>query len=89
MRPADAGLPTYAVDAIRGGSAEENATALRQLLDGAPGAYRDTVLFNVAAALIVADKVTSLTDGVALAAASIDSGRAAAALDALVALSNH
>jgi anthranilate phosphoribosyltransferase len=89
VRPADAGLPTYAVDAIRGGSAEENATALRQLLDGAPGAYRDTVLFNVAAALIVADKVTSLTDGVALAAASIDSGRAAAALDALVALSNH
>ena len=47
------------------------------------------MLFNVAAALIVADKVTSLTDGVALAAASIDSGRAAAALDALVALSNH
>lgn len=84
--PEDAGLPHYPASAIKGGTAEENAVALRALLDGASGAYRDTVLLNVAAALIVADKVDDLKDGVTMAADAIDSGRARVALDKLVAL---
>ena len=86
--PDDAGLPHYAPEAVRGGSAEDNAQALRALLNGAAGAYRDTVLLNVAAALIIADRVPTLKDGVTLAADAIDSGRALAALDRLVARSN-
>lgn len=88
VQPDDAGLPHYAPEAVRGGSAEDNAQALRALLNGAAGAYRDTVLLNVAAALIIADRVPTLKDGVTLAADAIDSGRALAALDRLVALSN-
>ena len=76
------------VEAVRGGSAEDNAVALRALLDGAAGAYRDTVLLNVAAALFIAERAPTLKDGVTLAADSIDSGRARAALDRLVARSN-
>lgn len=88
VMPDDAGLPHYAPEAVRGGSAEDNAQALRALLNGAAGAYRDTVLLNVAAALIIADRVPTLKDGVTLAADAIDSGRALAALDRLVARSN-
>lgn len=88
VMPDDAGLPYYAPEAVRGGSAEDNAQALRALLNGAAGAYRDTVLLNVAAALIIADRVPTLKDGVTLAADAIDSGRALAALDRLVARSN-
>jgi len=88
VSPDDAGLPHYAADAVRGGSAEDNAQALRALLDGAHGAYRDTVLLNVAATLVLADKAPTLKDGVTLAADAIDSGRARAALDRLVVLSN-
>ena len=88
VTPDDAGLPHHAPEAVRGGSAEDNAQALRALLDGAPGAYRDTVLLNVAAALVIADRVPTLKDGVTLAADAIDSGRARAALDRLIARSN-
>jgi anthranilate phosphoribosyltransferase len=86
--PDDAGLPHYPVTAIRGGSAEDNAAALRDLLDGAPGAYRDTVLFNVAGALVVAGRAPTVKDGVGVAAEAIDSGRARRALERLIALSN-
>lgn len=86
--PDEAGLPLHDAAALRGGSAEDNAQALRALLDGAPGAYRDTVLLNVAAALLLADRVPTLKDGVTLAADSIDSGAARTALDRLVARSN-
>jgi anthranilate phosphoribosyltransferase len=58
------------------------------MVGGETGPYRDIVLFNAAGALIVAGKVTTLTDGVAMAAASIDEGRAAAALDKLVKITN-
>lgn len=84
---ADAGLPTYPVAAITGGDAAHNAAALRALLAGAPGAYRDTVLLNAAAALLVADKAGSLSAGVAQAAAAIESGAAMRVLEALVAAS--
>src|SRR6202789_4174588 len=61
--PEDAGLPRTPIEAIRGGDAAANAAALLALLDGATGAYRDTVLLNAAAALIVAGKVAGLRDG--------------------------
>lgn len=83
IRPEDAGLPYHPFERLVGGSPAENATAFRALLDGATGAYRDAVLLNAAAALLVADRVSSLTDGVAMARQSIDSGAARAKVDAL------
>ncbi|MCM5558782.1 anthranilate phosphoribosyltransferase [Pleomorphomonas sp. JP5] len=88
VTPDDVGLPQHSPEDVRGGSAEDNAQALRALLEGAPGAYRDTVLLNVAAALVIADRVATLKDGVTLAADAIDSGRARAALDRLIARSS-
>ena len=83
LHPDNAGLPLHPFEAIMGGSPAENAVALRALLDGAPGAYRDAVLFNTAAALIVADAATSLTMGVEMARRSIDTGAARACVDTL------
>ena len=83
IRPEDAGLPVHPFAAILGGTPAENGVAFRALLDGAPGAYRDAVLLNAAAALLVAGKVTSLPDGVALARISIDSGAAKHAVTTL------
>jgi len=88
VSPAEAGLPTATIDDLRGGDAEENAAALRALLDGAPGAYRDVVLLNAAAALIVADRAADLHEGAALAASVIDDGRASQALARLVEATN-
>lgn len=76
--PEDAGLPYHPFEAILGGTPAENAQAFRALLDGAKGAYRDAVLLNAAAALVVADHAASLPEGVTLAAAAIDSGAARA-----------
>ncbi|WP_395539549.1 anthranilate phosphoribosyltransferase [Neotabrizicola sp. sgz301269] len=86
VHPEDAGLPAHPFEAIIGGTPEENAAAFCALLDGAPGAYRDAVLLNSAAALVVADKAASLKEGVARAAESIDSGAAKAKVAALIAL---
>ena len=83
VTPEDAGLPRAPVAAIRGGESAVNAAALGALLRGAAGPYRDTVLFNAAAALMVADRVADLRAGVALAASSIDGGGALAALETL------
>lgn len=88
IHPEDAGLPVHPLAAILGGEPAENALAFRALLDGAPSAYRDAVLFNAAAALIVADKVGDLKSGVAMAAESIDSGAAKAKIEALAALTS-
>src|SRR5690606_28366117 len=88
LTPETVGLKRHQKADLRGGDAAFNAAALRRLLDGAPGAYRDTVLMNAGAGLLVAGKVTSIGDGVAMAADAIDSGRAAAVLDRLVATSN-
>jgi len=87
VTPEDAGLPRSTLTALKGGEPAENAAALRALLEGANGAYRDIVLLNAAAALIVADKVAELKEGVALAARAIDSGGAKAVLAKLVAVS--
>ncbi|MFA9231598.1 MAG: anthranilate phosphoribosyltransferase [Microgenomates group bacterium] len=88
LHPEDAGLQVHPFEAIMGGTPAENALAFRALLDGAPGAYRDAVLFNSAAALMVADKATSLRMGVEMARASIDSGAAKAKIAALAKLTN-
>lgn len=88
VAPADAGLPTASLDDLRGADATANAADLRSVLQGRPGAYRDIVLLNAAAALIVAERVTTLPDGVAQAARSIDDGKAMTALDRLVAATN-
>ncbi len=76
ITPEDARLRRCTLDDIRGGDAAENAVALNRLLAGETGAYRDIVLINAAAALIVAGKAPNLKSGVALAAAAIDDGRA-------------
>lgn len=88
ISPQEADLPVYPIAAIKGGDAAHNAGALRKLLEGAQGAYRDTVLLNAGAALLVAGKANTLAEGVKLAAQSIDSGAARQALDRLVAASN-
>jgi anthranilate phosphoribosyltransferase len=88
VTPADAGLPKAKLADLKGGTPAQNAKALREVLAGAKNAYRDVVLFNAAASLIVADKVSDLKEGVAMAAQSIDSGSAASTLNELVAVSN-
>ncbi len=88
IAPEDAGLPTYPFEEIVGGDAAHNAAAFRALLEGAKSAYRDAVLLNTAAALMVADKAPDLKTGVAMAAESIDSGAAKAKVEALAAATN-
>lgn len=83
VTPEQAGLERSGLDAIKGGDAAENAAALLALLDGATGAYRDTVVLNSAAALIVAGRVATLAEGAVLAAQALDGGAARASLDAL------
>ncbi|MBX3476702.1 MAG: anthranilate phosphoribosyltransferase [Brevundimonas sp.] len=88
VTPEDAGLPRADIAVLRGGDADENAAALNALLDGAHGAYRDIVLLNAAAALVVADRAEDLAQGARIAAQVVDDGRARAALDALVVATN-
>ncbi|MCL3883453.1 anthranilate phosphoribosyltransferase [Marivita sp. GX14005] len=87
VHPEDAGLPVHPFRDILGGLPGENAVAFRALLDGAKGAYRDAVLLNAAAALIVADRADDLKTGAEMAAESIDSGAAKARVDALARIS--
>ncbi|MDK3072474.1 anthranilate phosphoribosyltransferase [Sedimentitalea sp. JM2-8] len=83
LHPEDAGLPVHPFEDILGGTPDYNAAAFRALLDGSRSAYRDAVLLNAAAALVVAGSVDDLRDGVAMAAASIDSGAAKDKIDKL------
>ncbi|KQM65104.1 anthranilate phosphoribosyltransferase [Sphingomonas sp. Leaf17] len=83
--PEDAGLSRHPTTDLTGGDAAHNAAALRALLRGGHGAYRDAVLLNAAAALIVADRASSLVDGASLAAEALDSGAADALLDRWIA----
>lgn len=87
IAPEDAGLPRHPLSAIVGGDPAYNAAALRRLLLGETGAYRDAVLFNAAAALIVAGTVQTLPDGVRRATEAIDSHAANALLDRWIAYS--
>ncbi|MDV3250890.1 anthranilate phosphoribosyltransferase [Devosia sp. BK] len=88
ITPEQAGLRRYELKDILGGTPDENAAAIHALFDGASGAYRDIVLLNAAAALIVADKADDLKQGVAIAREAIDSGAAKQTLAKLVAVSN-
>jgi anthranilate phosphoribosyltransferase len=88
VTPEQAGLPRATLADLRGGDPTHNATAMRALLNGAKTAYRDVVVLNAAAAFIVADRAAKLPEGVKLAEAEIDSGRAGQTLDKLIAVSN-
>jgi len=79
--PEDVGMPRATLAALKGGTAEDNACAIRDLLGGTKSAFRDIVLLNSAAALVVAGIASDLRDGVARAAEAIDTGRAASALE--------
>lgn len=89
MHPEDAGLPVYDFKDIEGGTPESNGARMRAVLAGnETGAYRDAVLLNTAAALVIADKARDLKAGVEMAKESIDSGAALSKLDALAALTS-
>ncbi|HRO15861.1 MAG TPA: anthranilate phosphoribosyltransferase, partial [Paracoccus sp. (in: a-proteobacteria)] len=86
ISPEDAGLPVHPFEEIVGGEPAQNAAALRALLDGAAGAYRDAVLLNAAGALVVAGKAADLRQGVEIARESLDSGAARDRLARLAAI---
>ena len=89
LHPEEAGLPVHPFEAIVGGTPEDNATAFRALLAGEASAYRDAVLLNAASALLVADAVGDLKEGVAKAAESIDSGAAKSKVEALARITSE
>jgi anthranilate phosphoribosyltransferase len=88
IAPEDAGLPRADIADLKGGTPAENGAAIMALLGGKPGAFRDIVLLNAAAALIVAEKVQTLAEGAQLAMQAIDSGAAMATLSQLIAITN-
>jgi len=87
--PRDFGLKTWPVEAVRGGDAAENARILKDVLQGAPGAYRDAVLFNAGAAISAFHNRMAIAEGIELARESIDSGRAKAKLAHLARLTSE
>lgn len=89
VTPESVGLPTVPPAALKGGDAEVNAAALTRLLAGERSAYRDIVLLNAAAALVVADTVADLAEGLALAGQAIDGGAARQTLARLIAITNR
>jgi anthranilate phosphoribosyltransferase len=89
LDPATLGLARTSAEDLRGGDAAEAARAARDVLGGAPGPKRDVVVLNAGAALEVAGLAGDLEDGLGLAAASIDEGRAAATLDRWIVVSNE
>ena len=89
LTPKDFGVSPATIDDLKGGDGIFNAKALRGVLSGHKNAYRDVSLCNAAAALVVAGKAETLSDGMKIASASLDEGKAAAALDRLVAVSNE
>jgi len=88
ITPEEAGLTLATAEALKGGDAEHNAKALMAVLQGEKTAYRDIALLNAGASLVVAGKADTLKEGVALAAAAVDSGAAKATLERLVVSSN-
>jgi len=88
VTPEAVGIERVSLEALRGGDPKANAAALTALLAGERGAYRDIVALNAAAAFLVADRVQTLREGLDLAFAVIDDGRAREALARLVAATN-
>ena len=89
VNPEDAGLKRCDISELQGGDAEYNAEALLAVLHGEPSAYRDTILFTSAAALIVAGVAENLKEGISIAEASIDNGKAQAALRRMAEISQE
>jgi anthranilate phosphoribosyltransferase len=89
ITPEDAGLPRVKPQDLKGGDAERNAAAVRSMLANEPGPYRDVVLMNAAAALVVADKARDLKAGVKIAADAIASGAAKRTLETMVAITRE
>jgi anthranilate phosphoribosyltransferase len=89
ITPEEAGLARAGLSDLKGGSAADNAAALKRLFDGEKGAYRDIVLLNTGAALMVSGTAKDVKEGVGLAAQSLDSGAAGTKLDALIAAPNR
>lgn len=89
VTPDSVGLERVSLDDLKGGDAETNASAIRALLDGAPGPFRDIVLYNAGAALVVAGRADDHAAGVSMAAAAIDTGAARAKLESLVRITNQ
>ncbi|MFC3225903.1 anthranilate phosphoribosyltransferase [Marinibaculum pumilum] len=85
VTPEDAGLPRAAPEDLRGGDPARNAAALRGVLMGETGAFRDIVCLNAAAVLMIADKAADLKTGAQMVAAALDDGRAMRTLEALIA----
>ena len=83
ITPDAVGLPKAALSDLTGGAPEANAAALRRLLEGETGAYRDIVALNAAAAFLVGERVETLREGVELAGQVLDDGRALGALNKL------
>lgn len=88
ITPESVGLSRSKAEALKGADAAVNAKALKAVLHGSDGPYRDVAVMNAGAALVVAGSATDLKDGVALAQKSIQSGAAAARLDRLIAVAN-
>jgi anthranilate phosphoribosyltransferase len=88
LDPLDLGIPRASADTLAGGDASANAHAIESVLAGEKGSHRDIAVLNAAAALVVAGLAPDLGRGTELAAAAIDAGRAAAALEMLVRVSN-
>ncbi|HAI99693.1 MAG TPA: anthranilate phosphoribosyltransferase [Dehalococcoidia bacterium] len=80
----DTGLPETPIEAIRGGTKEENAATMRRVFQGEQGPVRDMVLLNSAGVLMVGDKAESIRKGVEMSAGIIDSGAALAKLDQMI-----
>jgi len=87
LHPGDVGLPKSQPESLRGGDAAANATIARAILDGESGAPRDIVLLNAGASLLIAERVASIPEGIAMAAEALDSGRARDVLKKLIGLS--
>lgn len=88
LTPEEVGLRRASLDELKGGDADFNAIALKEVLQGKQGAYRDIVLFNSGAALVVAGKAANIQEGIELARKSIDTGAALAILEKLIEFSN-
>jgi len=88
VTPQEVGLALYAAASVVGGTPEENAVALREVLAGGPGPQRDIVLLNAAAGLVALERAAALAEGVVQAAEAIDSGAARERLDRFVTVTN-
>ena len=88
LDPGDLGIERAPLEALRGGTSEENALTVREILEGERGPRRDVVVLNAAAGLAAAGLSADIAEGIARAGEAIDSGAAARALDRLVAVSS-